>query len=134
MQAIPASGFLKLKLNIPSQKISNWRAELHWERRNERFFEAHISGLWNQIQEIFKQGRQINDWDTSRRYYRAHIEPLTNHPYYYEFPVGTILEIDRIYIRKGTPEFNSVTFKTKINNKTYRFWVKLDNANKIEFK
>ncbi len=54
-------------------------------------------------------------------------------------PSGSILKIDRVYIKKGLPQFNSITFglfgtKGK-NNKEYRigrFWAKLDDVNNIE--
>ena len=78
-------------------------------------------------------------------------------------PEGTILKIDRIYIRKGNEEFDSVSFtwpgmrtrtrieertvtnytgsntietsviKEKIPARPVRFWAKLDDVNKIEF-
>lgn len=51
---------------------------------------------------------------------------------------GSILKVDRIYIRKGKQEYSSITFvltqttqfKTK---KKPRFWAKLEDVNKIEF-
>jgi len=52
-------------------------------------------------------------------------------------PIQTILKVDRIYIRKGLPDFNSITFwleespLLKIKKKK-RFWTKLADANKIE--
>lgn len=68
-------------------------------------------------------------------------------------PAGVILKIDRIYIRKGQEDFSSMTFywegarsktteapcpwnPTRMEKKparAVRFWVKLDDANKIEF-
>lgn len=49
----------------------------------------------------------------------------------YTFPKGSVLEIDRIYIRQGNEAYSSITFK--IRGKTVRrFWAKLDDANKIE--
>lgn len=68
-------------------------------------------------------------------------------------PVGTRLKIDRIYIRKGKDLelFNSMTFTLpdvrvdqpmfdwggkptgKTRKSVVRFWVKLDDANRIEF-
>jgi hypothetical protein len=56
----------------------------------------------------------------------------------YGFDKGTILEVDRIYIRQGNPKFSSVTFKTlipgpKSKMKTLRFWVKLADANQVCF-
>ena len=69
-----------------------------------------------------------------------------------ELPVGTILAIDRIYIRKGASDFSSVTFyakdlgmveipnspysrvkSKKIKKKALRFWVKLSEVNTLEF-
>lgn len=63
-------------------------------------------------------------------------------------PAGTILAIDRIYIRKGSKDFSSITFfaknlgkvvttnrySTKAKTKTaFRFWSKLHDCNKIMF-
>lgn len=64
-------------------------------------------------------------------------------------PKGTILKVDRIYIRKGLSDYSSITFiahnlgeivrkvgwmneKTK-KKKTLRFWAKLSDCNKIKF-
>jgi len=59
-----------------------------------------------------------------------------------ELPIGTILTIDRIYIRKGMSNFSSVTFYAKNlegsgkkgKTKALRFWAKLDDCDNIEFK
>jgi hypothetical protein len=51
----------------------------------------------------------------------------------YTVAAGTTLEVDRIYIRKGNEEFSSVTFKTAIKGKLIRFFVSLEDANKIVF-
>lgn len=75
-------------------------------------------------------------------------------------PAGAVLQVDRIFIRKGAAEYDSITFflvgeKTKKSTKerrfyqvgtgetgvytvavpprAVRFWVKLDDANDIEF-
>jgi hypothetical protein len=67
-----------------------------------------------------------------------------------ELPAGTVLQVDRIYIRKGASDYSSITFFTKnlpetvIENrgwagthsklkKSLRFWVKLPDCNKINF-
>lgn len=58
-----------------------------------------------------------------------------------ELPIGTILSIDRIYIKKGLSDFNSITFYAKnLENsgkgkkpKALRFWAKLEDCNNIEF-
>lgn len=63
-------------------------------------------------------------------------------------PKGVILQVDRIYIRKGSSDFSSITFYAKelgeINitsrwsgkttkRKALRFWANLKDCNKIEF-
>lgn len=63
-------------------------------------------------------------------------------------PVGTVLAVDRIYIRKGSSDYSSITFYAKglgeseVKNrwsnrvtkwKAQRFWAKLSDCNKIEF-
>lgn len=61
-------------------------------------------------------------------------------------PVGTVLKVDRIYVRKGSSDFSSLSFTTKSfgsvdtltwNNKPakrgVRFWARLSDCNNIEF-
>jgi hypothetical protein len=52
-------------------------------------------------------------------------------------PRTTILKVDRIYVRKGASEYNSLSFVLKkapfyFKGKV-RFWAKLPDVNKIEF-
>lgn len=51
---------------------------------------------------------------------------------------GTELIVSRIFIRKGSPGYNSVTFTGKVSKwgvtRTVRFWVSLDDANNIKCK
>lgn len=49
-------------------------------------------------------------------------------------PVGTILTVDRIYIRKGAQDFSSLSFWAQIpmDKKRFRFWAKLSDVNEIE--
>lgn len=55
-------------------------------------------------------------------------------------PAGTELTVSRIYIRNGKSQYDSITFLAKnfldINGKkvrSARFWVKLEDANEIEY-
>ena len=63
-------------------------------------------------------------------------------------PAGSILKVDRIYIRKGAKDFSSITFyvrglgeitrtenwtNRKTTRKSLRFWAKLADCNTIEF-
>lgn len=55
-------------------------------------------------------------------------------------PEGTVLTVDRIYIRQGQTDFNSVTFRVfdspdelLMCKPKPRFWAKLSDVNQIEF-
>jgi hypothetical protein len=50
-------------------------------------------------------------------------------------PKGTVLSIDRIYIRKGASDYSSVTFiiRSEGKGKKIRFFAKLQDCNNIEF-
>ncbi len=53
-------------------------------------------------------------------------------------PKGTVLTVDRIYLRKGAEDFDSITFRIHTHStdpKTFkkaRFWAKLPDVNQIE--
>lgn len=67
------------------------------------------------------------------QYYRP-IYGYTNH----SLPAGTVMSVDRYYIRKGAGEFDSITFYVHTLNgqqlkKKLRFFVSLDAAAQAEF-
>lgn len=111
-----------MKLVIPRLKADKisltkpWAFNLHHEYRNQAMF-THL-GL-----------PYINDWT----------ERQTAVPGTATLPKGTLLSIERYYIRQGNEQFDSVTFMIhEINGvalkKKIRFWVKLDEACLAEFK
>lgn len=122
---IPSLGD-QLRLTVP------WTFDLYGEHRNSSLFE--VLGLKSPPP---KNG--YYDYDSRRVTLEA----------------GSVLKVDRIYIRKGQSDFNSITFhlkgeKTKKRTQSYssswggsgtytipsrgvRFWVKLADANNIEF-
>lgn len=53
-----------------------------------------------------------------------------------KFPKGTILIVDRVYIRQGAKEYSSLSFYAESPNwkGRKRFWAKLKDCNKINFK
>lgn len=97
-----------------------WTFPLHFEYRNFAALE-----YFNMIKE------NETKWDTWG--YEVSY-PLT-------LPAGTTLKVDRIYIRKGAGDFDSVTFWMKGGNKVVpfakgkpkaiRFWAKLADVNRI---
>jgi hypothetical protein len=50
---------------------------------------------------------------------------------------GTELKFDRIFIRQGHENYNSVTFRGEVHHngviRKVRFWATLDDANKIDY-
>ena len=105
---VPAIG-TQLRLTEP------WTFKLHAERRNHDLI-ATLPGYENN-----------NRWG----YYRQHGAPIGE----ITLQAGTVLAVDRIYIRKGAEDFDSITFRIKQSvqypKKKPRFWAKLDDANKI---
>lgn len=69
--------------------------------------------------------------ERARRNLSAHTRGKPNESIQRTLPAGTILEIDRIYIRQGNAEYSSVTFKAR-GIKVLRFWAKLDDVNRIQ--
>jgi len=104
----------------------DWQLILYDESRN---------GVTLEITEAVPSNRNWND---------RHNDPKNTN---ITFPKGTILSVDRIYIRKGAADFSSLTFfadkKTKIirdgkeytSPKALRFWAKLKDVNnmKVQF-
>lgn len=129
-----------MKMYIPSigDRIclkQDWPFTLYAETRNEslgealKFFDGRLwvdgRNKWGYRENA--QGKLVYETPRCRPVAQATI------------PKSTVLTIDRIYIRKGAKEFNSVTFcvndaKTIFGVKgKVRFWAKLDDVNKMEF-
>lgn len=118
-----ASVHERLKAALPEAEVARMEAErlrVNQEMRQEgvhRWTEGYaerMPRLWEQ-------------WE------RAMIIPVT-------LPAGTELTVDRIYIRKGVSSYSSLTFHlTKTTHPVLaakgrrRFWVKLDQVNRMEF-
>lgn len=122
-----------MKLYIPSvgdelKLLADWEPTIQDESRNSTIFEyLEIPG--------FDPKRWNNDMPPTKIL----------------IPAGEILKIDRIYIRKGKDDFDSVTFLWKnrrtnpriehyhngqeyrVPRQAVRFWAKLNDVNTIEF-
>lgn len=104
---IPTIG-TKLKLE------AEWVFSLIVERRNDSLLrEAGLGAIAN-------HGRQFRDSSAGK----------------VSLPKDTVLEVDRIYIRKGKGDYDSITFVTKHHpqwgNKRTRFFVRLSEVNGME--
>lgn len=104
----------------------DWTFDLHFERRNETF--GKKMGLTAPHNPKYPDWKGFNWWQAD------------SPPVAVTLPVGTILTVNRIYVRQGNKAFSSVTFSAKIPNPTGkgkpkgmgRFWVKLAAANTID--
>jgi hypothetical protein len=116
-----------MKLFIPPlgtklMLMAPWVFKLHYESRNRRLWDLMFAPPeMERFPTIWKETYQ----DARLTYFEA----------------GTQLTVDRIHIRKGLEGYNSVTFKGRVNAApgvgplySVRFWVSLDDANKMNIK
>jgi hypothetical protein len=111
-----------MKLYVPEigdklKLTTDWTFDLHWESRN--------TGL---IKHFFGEDYKYDRNHTSPR-------PVT-------LLAGTVITVDRIYIRQGASEYSSISFYAAVGEtgkghfgkpKNPRFWATLKDCNKIEF-
>lgn len=106
-----------------------WVFTLHKEYRNTTF--AKAAGLVRmEHQEMMR-----TDWRTQKEELHEWDSETYDDKTIMSFEAGTVLAFSRIYIRQGMSDYDSVTFRVvecvKKKLKRKRFWVKLDDANKI---
>lgn len=131
-----------MKLYIPSlgnklKLIEPWSFDLYAERRNDTLWEK--LGLPTNAKNHFLSPDPITPEEIIRfnlvatqTGYRQSYKTRTT------LPVNSILTVDRIYIKKGGEEFNSVTFNLNtlsagLTKGKCRFWAKLHDVNTMEF-
>lgn len=138
-----------MRLFIPDigtafQLTEDWAFNLHSEDRNLALSSAAGFRLYNE-----KGNRKTKEefakfgWEQTheRGYYTDYRKQVV-------LPMGSILTVDRIYIRRGAAEFSSISFN--LNRKSVdagfskfarilnedkgrcRFWAKLEDCNRIE--
>lgn len=110
----------------------DWNALVYDEYRNTGFLENLLELKnytdYNDRRRVLNQFYGVEDTPT---YYR-HTEPAL-----VPIPAGTNLVVERIYIRKGATDYDSITFRIPKGgcpmnkNMVGRFWVKIDNANQL---
>ena len=102
--------------------LKPWTAEILLERRNARALMKMLS-LNSELEAYEVCGKKKDQLTT------------------FEFNAGDVLVVDRIYVRQGKPDFDSITLIVKsFNPRPFhhpqitgaRFWVKLRDANKID--
>jgi hypothetical protein len=144
-----------MKLNIPDigdliTLDSPWSFMLYPEARNfklAKFFgwtnEFHGEEYWVKPEGVVAmdviyqscKGIAFNypQYEAMKKAYIASNPDKVHGPFIVTLAQGTILGIDRVYIRKGARDFSSLSFFIK--NGPYRgarFWAKLDEVNNME--
>lgn len=109
------------KLGTNLTLTADWTFPLHHERRNAALFKAFDLPMWT--------------WSFGQEKPPAPVQVT--------IPAGTVLTVDRIYIRSGAADFSSLTFRATFPGKKtaksffgrtgVRFWAKLADVNRIEF-
>jgi hypothetical protein len=111
--------FMETKLQIPDigDKITlskDWEFDLYKEYRNASLLLVATGKKYEQCYGV-----------------------STNKSVKYTIPKGTVLVVNRVYIRNGAKDFSSITFKIEYSpNKTLnkkRFWSKLIDVNNIYY-
>lgn len=107
-----------------------WTFTMYMETRNNKLIGELLRYGWDiRKPERDEEGYYKYAWDARV------LGPCT-------FPAGTWLSVDRIYIRKGQNDYNSISFNMHLDHFDVRtqkkvrikgrFWVKLADANKIQ--
>ncbi len=114
-----------MKLYVPQPGeaavlLRPWSFTLHPERRNTEFHHS-----------VFPDDPTWGEWEGCPSYTRK------GSPVQVTLPVYTELVFDRVYVRQGAEDYASLTLVIKRcsleNVVGERFWVKLDDANMMEF-
>jgi len=110
-----------------------WKFNLYSEHRNDGALKYFHPG-WDEGLEGYWQEQYVLPPGTSYYDFRQKFnkEP-ERRKWETTLPAGTVLTIDRIYLRKGASDFDSITFilnKPKgVKGPMVRFWVKLSDVN-----
>lgn len=103
----------------------DWTFHLHDEYRNEKFWMA-VHGTLKTSETTYtdQKGLSARPWRSSRS------EPILT-----TLPKGSVIEVDRLYLKKNNGDFDSVTFRLvsgPLGKKVKgRFWAKLAEVNTI---
>lgn len=115
------------EIGIDLKLLEDWTFPLYYEHRNAKLFQALG------VPPLPQDGFGITGWEYQDHSRDEKSETVT-------LPKGTILKVDRVYIRKSSiyggdaSKYSSVSFwaKLKGHKKKARFWAKLPDVNRVE--
>ena len=117
-----------------------WRFRLYAEDRNERIadlygyhmsYDSNHKMVWvkNEHKHLQPYNKPYKEYDT----WYAFVDKNSVDYIDVEFPINTILKVDRIYIRRGLKEFSSISFYAQgLGTGKRRFWAKLSDCNQLQ--
>jgi hypothetical protein len=108
----------------------DWEFDLYAEQRNKAYYLIFYADAVPPLPGAFDDWRF---WGDGGRTAWANHRPLPSHEETkrrHTITAGTELIVDRIYIRRGNADFDSVTFKFAADRKK-RFWAKLRDVNRM---
>lgn len=141
----------------------DWHFPLHFESRNEKLMELakltplykqeHWGRTWRDVDVVDRKRLiEMSNWTFENGYpedgdhfdHYGYWSGDWSHPFM--FSEDTELKIDRIYLRQGQKDFDSVSFRSNCwvseisspaariprKTKAIRFWAKLADVNRIE--
>lgn len=119
----------------------DWTFQVHIEKRNAKL----MSVLGHDYEDLIPHTRYDVEIEEPKREGFVGVKRLSNFrveppkkvldgPLMATIKQGTTIYVDRIFIRKGSAEFNSMTFIIKkfYRAKNVRFWVKLNEVNGLK--
>jgi hypothetical protein len=95
---------------------------------------------WKYVKKELKSTREITVHGFTRGkeirkvYDVTYLRRMPFEDFKYTWPAGTILLVKRVYVRRGNPEYDSVTFSAQTGKyKGKTFWANMDDVNYLEF-
>lgn len=155
-----------MQLYIPEigdhiELMSDWTFNLYDEYRNEKMWSFlncsenpdvkhsvnirktasdDLQALYTKYRNLVNYRLHIDQWSDEDIELSNKLSAIRSKEIYcvVTLPMGSILSVDRIYIRKGASDYSSISFYLKSHStlqlkKKPRFWAKLEDCNNIMF-
>jgi len=142
---------------LPQMRDYDFVIEYPERPQPKRVFEYLFSGPGSseyddynkKCEEIRNNNPEYVKWHLDHAIWKNECNRIKKESLLVTIPKGSILGVDRIYIRKGAKDFSSITFyakglptvtikekwsKNTKQKKALRFWAKLSECNEINFK
>jgi hypothetical protein len=143
---------------LSPMRKQDWNFSEPWPTRKIKTFfrDGETDEEWNKrLDEFTSKNPEYVKWHNDYRIFKQEVKKVIKPHIQVTIPKGCELIVDRVYIRKGSSDFSSLTFLVKglgeldlsqwplnslaivrgVKHKTstFRFWAKLDDVNNIEF-